>query len=112
MQKTDKGNQKVQRKQTRDYVCATHSATQISFRPQYEMKSLNLLANRELGYLMRADENARADVEDMPATVAPKTSPSHSQGVDLKYRHRNFRAGSHPEDDGIVCRSCREAING
>ncbi|OAE19610.1 hypothetical protein AXG93_3756s1160 [Marchantia polymorpha subsp. ruderalis] len=45
-----------------------------------------------MGNRMSADEKASADVEEMAATVAPRTRPSHSHGVPRKLLHRDAQA--------------------
>lgn len=45
-----------------------------------------------LGKCMSADENARAEVDDVAATVAPRTRLSQSHGVDLNWCHMYLNA--------------------
>lgn len=45
-----------------------------------------------LGKRMRADENARAEVEEVAATVTPRTRLSHSHGIDLNWCHMYLNA--------------------
>lgn len=45
-----------------------------------------------LGKCMRADENARAEVDEVAATVTPRTRLSHSHGVALNWCHMYLNA--------------------